>query len=256
MSTKNFNRYAELYDLFNNEKDYRKEANVVDVLINKYAPMAQNIIEFGSGSGKHSKFLSEKGYFILGLERSAVMVEQAQTRQTDRFRCVEADISEVKFYGEFDVVLSLFHVFSYMTDELAVHGFLKNANSNLKLGGVLIFDFWFTSGVLSLKPENREKVKENNYLIAHRRATPHIDCVRNVVNVVYDFNIVYKSKRMKEYDFSETHPMRHFSIPEIRNYADKFGFEVLDTMSFSTLSLPTLEDWDCGVVLRKIGEVV
>lgn len=35
----------------------------------------QNIIELGSGTGKHANLLAESGYNVLCLERSAEMVE-------------------------------------------------------------------------------------------------------------------------------------------------------------------------------------
>ena len=252
MSTENFNRYAELYDLFNDEKNYIREANIIASLIEKHSPNARSIIEFGSGSGIHSKLLSEKGYSILGLEKSDVMLEQARARQTNRFKCLKADVSEVKLFGKFDVALSLFHVFSYMNDDTSIDGFFENAIKNLKPGGILIFDFWFTSGVMNLKPEVREKIKENDELTARRKATPHIDYVKNIVNVVYDFNVISKRENSGNFNFTENHPMRHFGIPEIKNYANKFGFDFVDTISLSTLSRPTLNDWDCGIILKKL----
>ena len=52
--------------------------------------------------------------------------------------------------------------------------------------------------------------------------------------------------------FSETHPMRHFSIPEVDLLAASNGFERLAAEEFLTGKKPGEETWGVCLVLRKI----
>ena len=71
----NFKLYSQYYDLLYQDKDYEKEALYVHDLIQTYVPQAKNILELGSGTGKHAQRFSNLGYAILGIERSAKQCE-------------------------------------------------------------------------------------------------------------------------------------------------------------------------------------
>jgi hypothetical protein len=49
----------------------------------------------------------------------------------------------------------------------------------------------------------------------------------------------------------ETHPMRHFSLPELDLLADQAGFERLAAEGFLTGEPPSEDTWGLCVVLRK-----
>lgn len=51
---------------------------------------------------------------------------------------------------------------------------------------------------------------------------------------------------------TETHPMRHFSLPELDLLATESGFERLKTEAFLTGDEPGEKTWGVCVVLRRI----
>jgi hypothetical protein len=51
---------------------------------------------------------------------------------------------------------------------------------------------------------------------------------------------------------AETHPMRHFSLPELDLLAAESGFERLKAEAFLTGDEPGEKTWDVCVVLRRI----
>ena len=66
-----FDRYAQYYDLFYREKDYRGEVDYVDALIKRYATNdARTILDLGCGTGGHAVLLAQKGYHVTGVDRS------------------------------------------------------------------------------------------------------------------------------------------------------------------------------------------
>ena len=50
---------------------------------------------------------------------------------------------------------------------------------------------------------------------------------------------------------TETHPMRHFSLPELDLLADQAGFERLAAEAFLTGEPPSEDTWGLCLVLRK-----
>ena len=106
-----FDFSSRYYDLIYQEKDTLAEVNYIDSLLSKYSVSGKNVIEFGSGTGRHAALLASKGYKILGIERSEAMV--ASARICKGFDCLQGDITSIHIDQSFDAVLSLFHVVSY-----------------------------------------------------------------------------------------------------------------------------------------------
>ena len=105
-----FNEYSQYYDLLYRDKQYGAEIDYVHDLLGRHQVSGQDILEFGSGTGKHGRLLADCGYSVTGIERSAEMVAQASA--IDGFSCQQGDIRSVKLGCTFDAVLSLFHVIS------------------------------------------------------------------------------------------------------------------------------------------------
>ena len=245
---KNFDLYAAYYDLLYNDKDYYAEANYVSECIKKYSKNAKDILEFGSGTGTHGLILQKMGYNVFGIERSEQMVEKAIKLG---YSCKKGDIVNFKLDKIFDVVTSLFHVNSYINGNVSLENVFKNAATHLTSGGLFIFDVWYTPAVYHQKPETRVKKVENEEISILRIAEPTIYFNRNVVDVKYSIHV--KDKSINRWtEFIETHPMRHFSIPEIDLLARLTGFEILKTEEFLSKKVPSENTWGVCFVLKKI----
>ena len=117
-----FARYARYYDLLNRDKDYSAEVDYVRRLIEIHAPGSRSILELGCGTGLHACMLAEHGHVVHGIDMSADMLEAAERRRAalsaELRAAVEFQFGDVRTYrhaSSFDVVASLFHVFSYQT---------------------------------------------------------------------------------------------------------------------------------------------
>ena len=100
-----FDAYSRYYDLLYQDKDYEGEVEYIDSLLQAYDVSGCELLEFGSGTGKHGRLLAEKGYNITGIELSDSMVQKAQ--RTDGFTCQQGDIRTVNLGRSFDAVLAL-----------------------------------------------------------------------------------------------------------------------------------------------------
>ncbi len=247
----NFETYSKYYDLLYFDKDYQAETNYVVELIKRYNNGSKSVLELGSGTGKHAFLLAERGYKILGIERSAEMVAIANEQKDENVNFVIADITEFKLKSSFDVATSLFHVVSYLTSNDDLIKTFKNVHQHLNKDGVFIFDVWHSPAVNHQIPEKRTKVLKNDSIEVVRRATPTIDVEKNVVEVNYDITVTTLADHSTE-QIEERHPMRHFSTPEIKLLAFATGFEFLHAEEYLTKASPSEKTWGVCYVLKKM----
>ncbi|WP_316824799.1 class I SAM-dependent methyltransferase [Pedobacter miscanthi] len=252
--TKNFKLYSQYYDLLYQDKDYEKEAFYIHNLIQSYAPKTKKILELGSGTGKHAKLFSNLGYSILGIEQSAEMAEIARKSAGNNTSFLIEDISVFRVKDKFDTALSLFHVISYLTESSTLIRTFENVNNHLKQGGIFIFDVWHSPAVYHQVPQKREKKLSNKVIEVSRKASPVINTETNIVEVIYYIEV--KSKVTGEIlKLTETHPMRHFSKPEIELLAYATGFEILHSEEFLSKTEPSKETWGVCYALKKNKDV-
>ncbi len=243
----NFDLYSKYYNLLYKNKDYTAEANYITDCIKKYSDGGKDILEYGSGTGGHGLILQKMGYDVLGLERSQKMVDQARL---GGFNCVQADITDFTVNKKFDVVISLFHVISYITENGSLDTVFKNSTRCLKPGGLFIFDVWYAPAVYTQKPENRIKRVEDDEIIVYRFAQPEIHTEKNIVDVNY--SVLVQDKMSGELlEFIEKHPMRYFSIPEIIYLAETNGFNLLIAEEFLTGNKPSVNTWGVNFILKR-----
>jgi SAM-dependent methyltransferase len=249
--TKNsvFDAYSRYYDLLYRDKDYASEVEYICGLLNRYGILGRKILEFGSGTGKHGRLLAARGYRIVGVERSEEMVEQAFS--TEGFNCQQGDICNVHLGQTFDAVLSLFHVISYQVSNESVLAVFARAAEHLKAGGLFVFDVWYSPAVYAQRPEVRVKRMADSTMEIIRIAEPLVYSNENRVDVNYTI-LAKNSISDTVQTLSETHPMRHFSLPELDLLAGQIGFERLAGEEFLTGNTPGENTWGVCVVLRRV----
>ena len=243
-----FEASSRYYDLLYQEKDSAAEAAYVDALLQRHGIAGQELLEFGSGTGRHGCLLAQCGYRVHGLERSAAMVDAAQ--QVPGFSCQQGDITTTRLQRRFDAVLALFHVVSYQTTNPAVQAVFANAAHHLSPGGLFLFDVWYSPAVASQRPETRIKRLQSEDLSITRIAEPTLHPNANRVDVHYTV-MAQQHSTGALHTFEETHPMRHFSLPELDLLAEAAGFERLAAEEWLTGAAPSEATWGVCLVLRK-----
>lgn len=113
-----------------------------------------SITDLGAGTGRLSIPLADLGYEVRAIERSAGMIRELQNKlgtEPALITIVHEDICEADF-GSPNLILSLFTVLSYITDESALKRTIERIASSLQHGGFFFFDLpakaFFHSGIL------------------------------------------------------------------------------------------------------------
>jgi SAM-dependent methyltransferase len=243
-----FDAYSRYYDLLYRDKDYAAEVDYITGLLERYGASGPELLDFGSGTGRHGRLLAERGYRVTGIERSAEMVAQAMP--ASGFSCQQGDICTVQLGRTFDAVLSLFHVVSYQTTNAAVQSVFDRAAEHLQPDGLFLFDVWYSPAVAAQRPEVRVKRLTADGMDITRLAEPVLYPNDNRVDVHYTIFAQDTPSGIVQ-TFTETHPMRHFSLPELDLFAASAGFVRLCSEAFLTGEPAGEDTWGLCVVLRK-----
>jgi SAM-dependent methyltransferase len=257
VTSDSFQRYSAYYDLLYHDKDYRGEADYVFATLRAANPTTKEVLEFGSGTGRHGCLLGERGLRVFGIERSESMVTAARNAArlnchspVGAFQCIRGDIRNIKIDHLFDAVLSLFHVISYQTTKADVVKTFANAAHHLKPRGVFLFDVWHGPAVVSQRPTVRIKRVEDDKTRIIRIAEPELDMSAGIVTVQYTILVESKSDG-QVVSFCEEHRMRYFFPPEIELIAEQNGFAVEKTEEFLTGGNPSEKTWGVMYLLRN-----
>lgn len=252
-----FKQYSDFYDLLYNDKDYTREVNYIDQIIKERFKDAKTILDLGCGTGIHANLLATMGYEVVGIDFSDDMIRIANEKKNNQYilnseklNFYKGDVTNLELGKKFDVVLSLFHVFSYLNSNKSVLSGFETINKHLKLGGLAIFDFWYGPGVLTDLPQVRNKLLEDEKLKISRIAIPLMRSCENVVDVNYELNVEVKKNR-EQFLMNEKHSMRYFFKPELELFACNFGYSKIDFYNWLEFKEPDLKSWNACMVISK-----
>jgi SAM-dependent methyltransferase len=250
-----FGTYAQYYDLLYAGKDYAKEVDYVRAFIRRYAPGASSVLELGCGTGVHASLFAEHGYAVTGIDLSGEMLARARERHPTLIAggvlsFQQGDIRDFDLGEQFDVVIALFHVISYLPNDHDLGLTFASISKHLKPAGLFLFDYWYGPAVLADPPTHRIKTLENDEIEVTRVATPTLHPADHLVDVNYDMTIVEKSSgRLAE--FSETHRMHYLFRPEIESLLVRQGLRPLEFREWLSEKEPDEKSWNGFVVAKK-----
>lgn len=244
--------YAQYYDLLYQDKDYQYEVDYVDRLIRNSKNPGNTILDIGCGTGKHAEIFCTKGYKVHGIDVSEDMLKVAQNRcygKEEVLSFSHSSIQNLMLEKKFDVVISLFHVMSYQSNNEDLIKAFKVVKNHLNDGGVFIFDFWYGPAVLTDLPIVRSKKLENDKVKVTRLATPSLSAQSNTANV--DFDIFIENKDDGQIlKMQESHDMRYFFDFELEMICNKVGLSIEKKYEWMTDKSPDFGSWYVVWVLK------
>lgn len=245
-----FEEYAYYYDLLYKDKDYKKEAKYIDMLLKKQDKKINTILNMGCGTGNHDVELSKLGFKIHGIDLSNDMINEAKEKEHDDLSFEVSDIRTYTSNIKYDAITSLFHVVSYQnTNEDLINTF-KTAYNLLKENGIFIFDCWYGPGVLTDLPTVRVKRVENDKCKVVRIAMPEMFADKNLVYVNYETIIIDKATKQNKV-LNEVHKMRYLFTPEIEYMLKSIGFKNIKCYKYGTMNKPNYDSWYVCFVASK-----
>lgn len=249
--------YAAAYDAMYQDKNYHGECDQLESCFQEFTttPII-SVLDIGCGTGKHSWELAKRGYRVTGVDLSTQMLNLAANQPLESseqnipiFKQGDATIVDLK--EEFDAVIMMFAVISYLnTNESFIAG-LRNVSRHLKPGGLFLADFWYGPGVLMDNPTERTHTRSIGASTVERRVTPQVNLAQNSCTLSYE--VVTVDENLNERKSTEEHVMRYFFGPELDLALSITGFELLHLGRSSNWS-ESLQgaDWTGSLVARRL----
>jgi len=247
--------YANQYDSFYKDKDYFGECNLIEELINTFCNFdCKLLLDLGCGTGNHSIELSRRGFSVTGIDLSQEMINLAIAKTINNNNSnspvwICNDLTKFDTGVKYDVAVMMFAVVGYITknEELIIG--LKNIRKHLKIGSLLICDFWNGSSILSNRPVDRVLEIKTNQGKVIRSSSTVIDNSNQTAEVNFKISVFDSDKLIQE--SNERHLIRYFYLNEFEHLLSLAGFKLVNTSEFPNINIPLSKDSRSALIVSQ-----
>ncbi|MBY0084735.1 MULTISPECIES: class I SAM-dependent methyltransferase [Brevibacillus] len=118
------------------------------------------VLDLCCGSGRHSRALARRGYEVVGVDLSPVLLQLAEEQNTyPQLSFARCDMRDIPFREEFDIVVNLFTSFGYFSTDEENANVIRNMAQALKKNGEVVIDFLNAAYVIdNLVPHSTKEV--------------------------------------------------------------------------------------------------
>ncbi len=244
--------YAGVYDSLYQSKNYKKECDFLEGIFKKQSKSVKTVLDLGCGTGGHAIILAKRGFKVTGIDQSEDMLNTARSNAKKAGLKIDyrrSSIQDLKLDKKFDVVIAMFAVMGYQTDNEDLALACKNAKAHLKRGGSFIFDAWNGTAVLTDPPSQVVKDLKTADKRIIRYTRPEVDMIAHTVDVNFKVLVLKNDKIISE--TKEIHKMRFLFPQETKYFLQAAGFTAIQFMPFLKPGKKLLaNDWNMTVIAK------
>src|SRR3989475_7966755 len=138
-----YRQLANYYDEIYHFKDYQKEAEKIETLINQYKKSpGNNLLDVACGTGNHIAYFKQH-YSVEGLDFSSEMLRIARKKHPEVV-FHRGDMTSFKLNHRFDIITCLFSAIGHVKTKARMRRAVRNMASHLQPGGLMILEPWIT----------------------------------------------------------------------------------------------------------------
>jgi SAM-dependent methyltransferase len=192
------------YHILYKERNYR-EAQVFMDNITHYLnlPEKAKVLDLACGKGRHSIYLNQLGFDVLGADLSENSINEASKNTNETLHFKVHDMREA-FEEKYDAVFNLFTSFGYFENDEDNLTTLKAIKESLSEYGFAVIDFMNVTNVLeTLVPEETKTVEGIDFHIKRYLKDGHIYKEIDFEDKDQKFHFVEKVKALTLKDFEE-----------------------------------------------------
>lgn len=244
--TMSYSGMASVYDVLTGDVEYEKRCDYLEALFEKHLPKKPELVcDLGCGTGSVCTVLSKRGYDMIGIDSSDMMLDIATGKNEDKkilYLC--QDMCEFELYGTVDVFLSMLDSLNYITEPEELGKVFALVKNYLNPGGIFIFDvntFYKYEEILS---DNTFVSEENGIFYTWENCFD---------GEYHDFrlNFFVEDEKGKYSRMTEEHSQRYHSVEEIKEIIKKTGLSLEGVYSELTFDDPKDDDQRLFFVCRK-----
>ena len=242
--------HAQWYDRWHEGKDYPREVEQLRGIIEAYGS-GRDLIDLGCGTGRHLELLAAEGYRVVGVDRSAVMVAQAQARLAPyEASVVQAEPAAPPFGEAFDLATMMFSAIGYQVTDEAMAAALAAVHRVLRPGGLFLFDVLDAAAILRDGPQGEVTLVRDGdeRLLRATTGAVHRD------DETYEFTVrlwLLRDEKVIEHA-EESHVLRFFLRRELDLLLSTHGFALLGQAPLAGGRSGSARTWSRLVWARRI----
>ena len=192
------------YHILYKERNYREAQVFMDNLTHYLnLPEKAKVLDLCCGKGRHSIYLNQLGYDVIGADLSENSIAEASKNQNKNLNFQVHDMRE-KFEDKFDAIFNLFTSFGYFENDDDNLTALKAMKDSLTENGFAVIDFMNVNQVIAnLVPEEIKTVEGINFYIKRYVADGHIYKEIDFEDKGHQYHFIEKVKALTLKDFEE-----------------------------------------------------
>jgi SAM-dependent methyltransferase len=192
------------YHILYKERNYREAQLFMDNLTHYLnLPEKAKVLDLACGKGRHSIYLNQLGYEVVGADLSANSIAEANKNQNKTLHFQVHDMRET-FEDKFDAIFNLFTSFGYFENDEDNLTTLKAMKDSLTEHGFAVIDFMNVNQVIANLVPKEIKIVENIHFHIKRYVNDgHIYKEIDFEDQGEKFHFTEKVKALTLQDFEE-----------------------------------------------------
>ncbi len=195
-----------------NDQEAKMFLDKLTAFLNISSP--NRIVDCGCGKGRHSIYLSEKGFDVTGLDICESNIRESKKSEKKNLTFFNHDLRTLFRINYYDVALSLFTSFGYFQDDSENNKMIRSISGSLKKNGWFVLDFM-------------NSARESKELVCEQKCTCEgigFDIKRSI-----DSNFIRKevhvSDKGKKYSFKEN--VKAYTLGDLEKFFTENKLEIV-----------------------------
>lgn len=223
--------FATVYDELMSNAPYEKWVQFVQESCRRYHPQGKKALDLGCGTGTVSALLSDVGFQMTGVDRSANMLALAREKSKD-IHFVEQDMTKLDLMDVYDLVVIFCDSLNYLTNEKDVIATFERVFNHLAKDGLLLFDVHSPYKVTSI-------FKDSTFAYESEDVAYVWECFVEEENRVEHELTFFVKQEVGLYErFDELHVQKTFPIDTYKQMLERTGFSLLEVSADFTRKEP------------------
>lgn len=243
-----YESFASVYDVLTGNVEYEKIANRINEIFPESYKTDGQILDLGCGTGTLSFLLEEKGFDVIGIDKSEDMLAEAFEKKTElhknaMFLC--QDLTELDLFGTVEGAVCVLDTLNHLKSKEDINKFFGFVSLFLEMGGLFVLD-------MNTPFKHREVLANNTFVY-------DLDDVFCTWQNTYD-----KENRKTDIDLdffikdgdcyfreSESFSEYEYDVKEITDLLEKNGFTVKNIFDDYTENNPTDKTERVSIIAQK-----
>ena len=227
---------SDYYHILYKHRDYSEARNFINNIV-EYLDLKKGskILDLACGIGRHSIYLDEIGFKVVGTDKSLNNIKKAKASQNQSLSFLQMEMIDNTNH-KYDVIFNLFTSFGYVNHDYNLKT-IKNIERQLKDDGTVIVDFMNTLFV------------KNNLVIEETKV---IDDLSFKIKRKSDGKHIYKEIKFndqKDYFFQEK--VMDLSLNDFENYLKRHNLKIIKTFGDYNLNEFDIENSERLIMVIK-----